>query len=182
MGTATDFRVQCVSRYDLANLVSRVARLGWWTVGAMQIWITESGELLYSHSQHPMPDEYTLPGCHINRPTPAIVRIGLVPAEDKCEIDALEWKKLLRIVGKYLLIPRMRSEETRDMQVGRQTQIEIVSAMQMAKPGPPKKFPHRLEVRYGEAEKAALETLSERTGEEKSEIVRRLIREADGNH
>ena len=47
------------------------------------------------------------------------------------------------------------------------------------KPGPAKMFPVRFELRIGEVEQDALGRISRDTGEDRSEIVRRLIREAD---
>jgi hypothetical protein len=45
-------------------------------------------------------------------------------------------------------------------------------------PGPPKQFPNRLELRYDDATRQALETIREKTGEDNSTIIRRLIAEA----
>lgn len=44
------------------------------------------------------------------------------------------------------------------------------------KPGPPKQFPYRKELRYSEEEKDCLEALTI-NGEDASELIRRLIRE-----
>ena len=46
------------------------------------------------------------------------------------------------------------------------------------KPGPPKQFPRRMNLRMSDAEDEALDKIAEKTGEDKSEIIRRLIREA----
>ena len=51
--------------------------------------------------------------------------------------------------------------------------------LQDGKPGPPKEFPGRMNLRISDIEDDALDNISEKTGEDKSEIIRRLIREAD---
>jgi hypothetical protein len=62
--------------------------------------------------------------------------------------------------------------------------LVLLEEWQSGKPGPPKYFPHRLEVRYDEETLNALKTLRERTGDDNSTIIRRLIaqagREANG--
>lgn len=46
------------------------------------------------------------------------------------------------------------------------------------KPGPDKQFPYRLELRYDDNTKQALAQITERTGEDASTTIRRLIRES----
>ena len=47
------------------------------------------------------------------------------------------------------------------------------------RPGPPKLFPRRMNLRMSDADIEALDAISEKTGEDNSEIIRRLIHEAD---
>lgn len=47
------------------------------------------------------------------------------------------------------------------------------------RPGPPKQFPLRFEFRFSDVERDALTRIVEQTGEDRSETVRRLVREAD---
>ena len=45
-------------------------------------------------------------------------------------------------------------------------------------PGPAKQFPYRLELRYSDAEKSALETLTTKGGRDMSSVIRQLITDA----
>ena len=47
------------------------------------------------------------------------------------------------------------------------------------KPGPPKLFPRRMNLRMSDTDAEALSNISEKTGEDNSEIIRRLIHKAD---
>ena len=49
---------------------------------------------------------------------------------------------------------------------------------QAGRPGPPKLYPRRINLRMSDADIDALDSISEKTGEDKSEIIRRLIHEA----
>lgn len=54
-----------------------------------------------------------------------------------------------------------------------------LDAVQDSKPGPPKQFPFQMNLRLSAVEQEALGRISERTGEDHSEVVRRLVRESD---
>ena len=47
------------------------------------------------------------------------------------------------------------------------------------RPGPPKLFPRRMNLRMSDTDVEALSNISKKTGEDNSEIIRRLIYEAD---
>lgn len=54
-----------------------------------------------------------------------------------------------------------------------------VDAWKEGKPGPSKEFPVRVDLRISSIEQNALDTIGSKTGEQRSAIIRRLIREAD---
>ena len=54
-----------------------------------------------------------------------------------------------------------------------------LDAIRDSKPGPPKQFPLQMNLRLSDVEQDALERISEKTGEDRSEAIRRLVREAD---
>jgi hypothetical protein len=51
---------------------------------------------------------------------------------------------------------------------------------EQGKPGPPTQFPHVMNLRMDDVTRDKLRSLSAQSGEKESEIVRRLIREAEG--
>jgi len=59
------------------------------------------------------------------------------------------------------------------------TEEEWQNAGLNTRPGPTRQFPIRMNLRISEAEQEALGRLSEAAGEDRSEVIRRLIREAD---
>ena len=86
----------------------------------------------------------------------------------------------LNVVAKNALTPGIAAfdmtEEERFLIGDVLNRAEALSA---GKPGPPKQYPIPLYLRISGAEQEALGRLSEAAGENHSEVIRRLIREAD---
>ena len=57
--------------------------------------------------------------------------------------------------------------------------LVILDTVEGSRPGPPKQFPLQMNMRLSDVDHDALGRISEKTGEERSAIIRRLIHEAD---
>src|SRR5262249_42288434 len=67
---------------------------------------------------------------------------------------------------------------TMDLNQGQQRVFEIVAPKLEGRPGPTKLSPYRMEFRYDDEARQALQELAEDSGETQSDVLRRLIAEA----
>ena len=123
-----------------------------------------------------------------------LMAIDLIAA--RCPEEAVAAHKLRVVVRKDVRNPLMPKRfavlvdnaRTPDTEFSRE-ELQTIGAALLAitelqdtlggKPGPPKEFPVRVDLRISAVEQDAISRITERTGEDRSEIIRRLVREAD---
>lgn len=117
-----------------------------------------------------------------------LAAINVVAA--RCPSEARAARKLRQVVRENVANPLIPArlgiliDNARDADFSRTELAQLGQALEDldeardGKPGPPKQFPIRVDLRISAVEDDALKRISEQTGEERSEIIRRLAREA----
>ncbi len=133
----------------------------------------------------------------MNRPIPpalrreieSFVRLMLDKGDPAAMRHILKLKKALdcdspvlashvNTVTKNAVTPQYAPDMTEDERYIIGELLLQIEAWQEGKPGPPKAFPIRLDLRMSDEEQDALNAIGEKTGENRSDIIRRLVREA----
>ena len=86
----------------------------------------------------------------------------------------------VKITAENALTPNIVTYEmTREERALIGNVINATKLWREGKPGPPKEFPVRLDLRIADTDRDALISIAKQTGEGHSEIIRRLIRESN---